>query len=314
MSEDIIVEIGDVSAVDVDVTAQPQIVVEVQSIGGKGDPGDGLKEYATTAEVDAITEAEVGVLRNAATTWLDPSSGLPYLGDIIIQTQLIASGIAVVQTATCLDLAGFSAYVIYGRLMILGGAAPAWTKGSTLPTLSPSLPNAMPISPNGIVWVLKQALEEATGGSIAVRGVAGRLQVGAPSGPSDATNKGYVDPRSVKVYATSADVDAIRAQEVGFAAGLTGLPIGGSAQPLVITLPSAVIGTSWVQIAISDRGTYRRSFTAGSWTLWTTLDSQVTAPTTFDSFGVTGQTAWDQNYLYRCVAPSTWKRTLLTTW
>jgi hypothetical protein len=32
------------------------------------------------------------------------------------------------------------------------------------------------------------------------------------------------------------------------------------------------------------------------------------------STGNPGQIAWDSNYIYVCVAPNTWKRSLLSTW
>lgn len=37
-------------------------------------------------------------------------------------------------------------------------------------------------------------------------------------------------------------------------------------------------------------------------------------PTTAGSPGTAGQTAYDADYIYVCVADSTWKRSLLTTW
>lgn len=37
-------------------------------------------------------------------------------------------------------------------------------------------------------------------------------------------------------------------------------------------------------------------------------------PATSTAFGNTGDIAWDSNFMYVCVAPSTWKRAALTTW
>jgi hypothetical protein len=47
-----------------------------------------------------------------------------------------------------------------------------------------------------------------------------------------------------------------------------------------------------------------------------TIRSQLSTPATSSSFGVTGQISWDANYIYICVAPSSWKRVALddTAW
>ena len=37
-------------------------------------------------------------------------------------------------------------------------------------------------------------------------------------------------------------------------------------------------------------------------------------PATASSTGIAGQTAWDANYIYVCVATNTWKRTALSSW
>jgi hypothetical protein len=37
-------------------------------------------------------------------------------------------------------------------------------------------------------------------------------------------------------------------------------------------------------------------------------------PATSTSTGTTGQVAFDQNYIYYCVATDTWKRSALSTW
>ena len=43
------------------------------------------------------------------------------------------------------------------------------------------------------------------------------------------------------------------------------------------------------------------------------IQSQKT-PTSASGNGLTGQICWDNNYVYVCVAPNTWKRTFLSTW
>ncbi len=42
--------------------------------------------------------------------------------------------------------------------------------------------------------------------------------------------------------------------------------------------------------------------------------SDVTAPITASSPGVTGQVATDANYIYVCTAINTWKRVAIATW
>jgi len=37
-------------------------------------------------------------------------------------------------------------------------------------------------------------------------------------------------------------------------------------------------------------------------------------PVTSSSPGITGEYAWDNDYMYMCVAPNTWKRTVLSSW
>ena len=37
-------------------------------------------------------------------------------------------------------------------------------------------------------------------------------------------------------------------------------------------------------------------------------------PTSFDSVGEEGMIAGDDNYIYRCIAKDTWKRTAISTW
>ncbi len=44
------------------------------------------------------------------------------------------------------------------------------------------------------------------------------------------------------------------------------------------------------------------------------LPSAPTVPATAGAAGRVGQTAWDANYFYLCVAASTWKRVALATW
>ena len=42
--------------------------------------------------------------------------------------------------------------------------------------------------------------------------------------------------------------------------------------------------------------------------------SDVTAPATASSPGITGQIATDANYIYVCTATDTWKRVAIATW
>ena len=49
-------------------------------------------------------------------------------------------------------------------------------------------------------------------------------------------------------------------------------------------------------------------------TVQTTAYQVVTAPTTATSSGITGQIAYDSNYVYICTATNTWKRSALSSW
>jgi len=57
-------------------------------------------------------------------------------------------------------------------------------------------------------------------------------------------------------------------------------------------------------------------YAEGAWRiLWNSYSPTWTLPPSGpDATGTAGQTAWDQNYIYRCVATNTWKRIPLSTW
>ena len=64
-------------------------------------------------------------------------------------------------------------------------------------------------------------------------------------------------------------------------------------------------------IAVGDgtAGNASGTLTAGS-----IVEPTSYTPASSSSEGVTGQIAWDANYVYVCIAPNTWRRAALSTW
>jgi len=79
------------------------------------------------------------------------------------------------------------------------------------------------------------------------------------------------------------------------------------------------INSAWFPGGDTDAGVI---FARGNIPIWIKADGSVEAngisptipPSGPDATGTAGQTAWDQNYIYKCVAPNTWKRIPLSTW
>ena len=62
-------------------------------------------------------------------------------------------------------------------------------------------------------------------------------------------------------------------------------------------------------VGIDTDSTYRKIATWGNF-----VYKQNFPPNSSTSQGEVGEVCYDANYIYRCVAPNTWKRTLLSTW
>ena len=69
------------------------------------------------------------------------------------------------------------------------------------------------------------------------------------------------------------------------------------------------LGPASVAIGDGTAGNARGTLTAGS-----IVEPMSYTPTSSSSDGVTGQIAWDANYVYVCIAPNTWRRAPLSSW
>ena len=79
----------------------------------------------------------------------------------------------------------------------------------------------------------------------------------------------------------------------------------------VVTAP---VGSIYVDVGITNGIAvwYKRTGTTN--TGWAPLSLSSTPPATATSTGISGQTAYDSNYYYVCVATNTWKRIPLSAW
>lgn len=85
----------------------------------------------------------------------------------------------------------------------------------------------------------------------------------------------------------------------------TGFPEG------VVTAP---VGSIYIDTAITNGIAIWYKKTGIASTGWVPLSLSSTPPATATSTGISGQTAYDSNYYYICVATNTWKRTPLSSW
>ena len=98
----------------------------------------------------------------------------------------------------------------------------------------------------------------------------------------------------------------------------SGTSIGGALHLTGTGFPngvvSAPVGSIYIDKAITNGIAiwYKKTGTAS--TGWIPLSLSSTPPATATSTGISGQTAYDSNYYYICVATNTWKRTPLSSW
>ena len=317
MSEDIIVEIGDVSA----------IVVEVQSIGGKGDAGDGLKEYASLAELEAVAVAEIGVIRGVPAETFTPTPIIPgaLFLDAIIQTQITrvpsVSPLPIrIQYATLVNLASITTPAVYFRVDVIAGAFGAWTELPSMPSVPVTNADVVMFRvANSVAWNAKGAATIAGPSTVVVRDYLGRAQIVSPVDPADIANKDYVDKHGVIEYtAAGTDMERNRLAEVGL--NRNAATVGNPGNRL--SLNSPVMNNTWYvagtqqfeQVITLGNGTFSRVWQAGTWSSWVAQPARTSAPASWDAPGMPGMTAMDANYFYVCVATNSWRRTPLVIW
>jgi len=140
----------------------------------------------------------------------------------------------------------------------------------------------------------------------------------------------YVD-HSDGVAKKMSDVWSKTTDDVYYNAGRVGIGIDTPSSTLEVasTWNNSLINHSSVKITITDTASSSNSkpleviidgnskfavSKAGGLTLSSKLNLPSQPPASATATGTTGDVAWDQNYIYICIATNTWKRSPLGTW